>query len=311
MADFDLDSLINSNYDNDDNSSTLVDELSNSYLNSYNLIMFTDGSCLGNGRDSSDVRNKAGFGIYILCNNKDSKYYLHNDTKIIKKINNDFLMFNKNTYNNIYYNLTHKNEIDTKCINEGCTYYAIYNHGSEPGYCKSHKLDGMNLNNQYFQYSATNIRAEGFGILYSLIYIKLLNVDSINDKIEISKNFKLDKINNLKSSLKILNFNKKSDNKFLIVTDSKFWIDLITKWCNSWIRKGLVFDKKNVDLIIMINHYMNILSENNIEIEFKHVHGHSDTKVKTELNIYQKGNVMADKLANIANDAKNLALRIV
>jgi hypothetical protein len=56
---------------------------------------------------------------------------------------------------------------------------------------------------------------------------------------------------------------------------------------------------------------MNILYENNIEIVFKHVHGHADTKVKNELNVYQKGNIIADKLANIANDAKNLALRIV
>ena len=62
----------------------------------------------------------------------------------------------------------------------------------------------------------------------------------------------------------------------------------------------------------MINHYMHILSENNIEIVFKHIGGHADTKVKNvELNIYQKGNIMADKLANFANAAKNLALRIV
>jgi ribonuclease HI len=169
----------------------------------------------------------------------------------------------------------------------------------------------MELNNNYFQYSATNIRAEGYAILYALVYIKILHIDSINDKKEISNKFKIEKINNLKDSLKVINLNKKSVNKFLIVTDSKFWIDLITKWCNSWIKKGLVFDKKNVDLIIMINHYMHILSENNIEIVFKHIHGHSDKDKNIELNIYQKGNVMADKLANIANGGKNLALRIV
>lgn len=312
MSDFDLDALMNADFNLEEK--TEVNEFSTSYLNSFNLIFFTDGSCLGNGKDSSSDKNKAGFGIYIMNNNKDSIYFSHNDTKILKKIDKDFIMFNKNTYDTIYYNLTHKNETDTKCVNEGCTYYGIYtfdSNKSSPGYCKSHKKDDMDLNNNYFQYSATNIRAEAFGILYALIYIKILKVDGINYKKEISKNFKLDKIVNLKDNLKSINFSKKSVNKFLIVTDSKFWIDLITKWCNSWIRKGLVFDKKNVDLIILINHYMNILSENNIEIVFKHIHGHSDKDKNIELNIYQKGNVMADKLANIANDGKNLALRIV
>ena len=56
---------------------------------------------------------------------------------------------------------------------------------------------------------------------------------------------------------------------------------------------------------------MHVLSENNIEIVFKHIHGHSDKDKNVELNIYQRGNVMADKLANIANGGKNLNLRIV
>ena len=309
MTDFDLDALMNDDFNLEEK--TEVSEFSPGYLNSFNLIFFTDGSCLGNG-SKDDSKNKAGFGIYIMNNNKDSYYFGHNDTKILKKIDKDFIMFDKNTYDTIYYNLTNKNETDTKCINSGCTYYAIYNNQQGPGFCKSHKQDGMELNNNYFQYSATNIRAEAYGILYALIYIKILHVDNINDKYEIARRFRLDKINNLKNNLKLINFSKKSINKFLIVTDSKFWIDLITKWCNSWIRKGLVFDKKNVDLIVMINHYMHILSENNIEIVFKHIGGHADTKVKNvELNIYQKGNIMADKLANFANAAKNLALRIV
>lgn len=309
MTDFDLDSLMNECFNLEEKPS--VDEFSTSYLNSFNLIFFTDGSCLGNGKDSSDSKNKAGFGIYIMNNNKDSFYFGHNDTKIFKKIDKDFIMFNKNTYNTIYYNLTHKNETDTKCTNEGCTYYAIYNDQQGPGCCKSHKKDSMELNNNYFQYSATNIRAEGYAILYALTYIKFVHVDGINDKDKIAYKFKLDKINNIKDTLKVIDFNKKSINKFLIVTDSKFWIDLITKWCNSWIKKGLVFDKKNVDLIVMINYYMNILSENNIEIVFKHIHGHSDKDKKAKLNIYQKGNVMSDKLANFANDAKDLTLRII
>ena len=319
MNDFDLDSLMNADFNAGEK--PYVNEFSVDYLNSFNLIFFTDGSCLGNGRDSSDDKNKAGFGIYIMNNNKNSFYFGHNDTKIIKKIDKDLLMFNKNTYENIYHNLTHKNETDTKCVHDECTYYAIYNNGGGSGYCKSHKQSDMGLNNQYFQYSATNIRAEGYGILYALVYIKLLNVDNINNKHEIAKTFKLDTINNLKSSLKIIDFKKKSVNKFLIVTDSKFWIELITLWCNGWIRKGLVLNswmdkgkpkfRANMDLVIIINYYMNILYENNTEIVFKHVYGHADKDKTIKLNIYQRRNIMADKLANFANSGKNLALRII
>ena len=127
MTDFDIDSFINDDYNNDECSSTEFDEFSNQYLNSYNLIFFTDGSCCGNGRESGDSRNKAGFGIYIMCNDTNSKYYIHNDVKCIKKIDKDFIMFNNNTYDNIYYNLTHKNESETKCKNEECTYHPRIN----------------------------------------------------------------------------------------------------------------------------------------------------------------------------------------
>lgn len=306
MTDFDIDNLMNDDLMNNESENN---NLENNDLNAYKLIFFTDGSCLANGKETS----RSGFGIYIICNDINSIYYNHNDTKIIKAIKKDLIMYNKNTYDMIYYNLTYDNENDSLCNNKNCTYYAIYNKLSSPkdGYCKSHKKEFMELNNQYFQYFATNIRAEAYGILYSLVYLKFMFVDGINNKNEIYKRFKLDKIDNIKNVLKPINFNIKSNNKFLIVTDSKFWIELITKWCNTWIRKGLVFDKKNIDLIIMINYYMNILYDNNIEIVFKHIHGHADKKKDIELNFYQKGNVMADKLANIANNKKDLSLHII
>ena len=309
MTDFNLEELMDSNFGEDNIES--IEELNENYLDKYDLVFFSDGSCLGNGK--TDERNKAGFGIYILCNNSSLRYYSHNETKLIKKIDKDLLFYNKNSYKNIYYNLSHNNEKDTKCKHADCTYYAIYNNGKdiENGYCKSHKLENMELNSQYFSYNATNIRAEGYGILYSLIYIKLLNVDNITNKRDILKNFKIDKIDNVKDNLKYINHYAKSSTKFLIVTDSEFWINLITKWSNSWIKKNAVFDKKNSDLVLMINHYMKILNDNNVEINFKHVKGHSDKIKGAELNIYQKGNIISDKLANFGNKNKDLLLKII
>ena len=94
FSDIDMDSILDNAFNRSDNNEGNTGNAGNSndssnteskeYLDQYNLIFFTDGSCLGNGKQ--DSRNKAGFGIYIVCNDENSQYYNHNDTKIIKKI---------------------------------------------------------------------------------------------------------------------------------------------------------------------------------------------------------------------------------
>jgi len=304
MNNFDLDNLINDNFSIEE-PVTNNDEFSNEFLNKYNLIIFTDGACSGNGK--KDKPNHTGFGMYVLCNNDKSSYFNFNDTKIIKKIDKDLLFYNKNNYDLIYYNLTCNDSKIITCNHTDCTYYAIYN----SSYCKIHKQDSMQLNIQYYQYSATNIRSEGYAILYTLIYIKIINIDKIKDKNEILEHFKIDKIKNIKKELKALQLTKKSNNKYLIVTDSEFWINVITKWMNGWINKNLIYDKKNLDIILYINYYYTMLINNNIEINFKHIKGHSDKDKTATLNLYQRGNVMADKLANLAKKNTNLNIKIV
>jgi ribonuclease HI len=316
FSDIDMEQLLNNTVDkhyknnNDNNNNDNND--SKEYLDQFNLIFFTDGSCLGNGKQ--DSRNKAGFGIYILCNNENSQYYNHNDTKIIKKIDKDIILYNMNTYDIIYMNTTHNNDINAKCSTESCTYYALY--GDNPSSnkdpkCKIHKTSNMILNKQYNQFSGTNIRAEGYAILYSLVYIKLVMIDSLNDKQSIIDNFKLDKLTNIKKDINIIDFKLKSRNKFMIVSDSEFWINVITKWGNNWVKKFTICEKKNLDLNILINYYMNILYNNGIEIVFQHVNGHADKNKDKILNFYERGNVMSDKLANLGNKNKDLLLKIV
>ena len=314
FSDIDMDHILDNAFNRSDNntsnntSSNTSNIESKEYLDQYNLIFFTDGSCLGNGKH--DSRNKAGFGIYIVCNDENSQYYNHNDTKIIKKIDKDMILYNMNTYDIIYMNITHNNDIDAKCSDDSCTYYAIYGNNSFSK-CKIHKSDDMVLNKQYNQFSGTNIRAEGYAILYSLVYIKLLTIDKYSTKQSIIDNFKLDKLTNIKKDINSVDFKLKSRNKYLIVSDSEFWINVITKWTNSWIKKFIICEKKNLDLIILINYYMHNLYDNGIEIVFQHVNGHADKNKEKELNFYEKGNIMADKLANLGHKNKDLLLKIV
>ena len=126
-----------------------------------------------------------------------------------------------------------------------------------------------------------------------------------------ASNFKLDKLTNIKKDINSVDFKLKSRNKYLIVSDSEFWINVITKWTNSWIKKFIICEKKNLDLIILINYYMHNLYDNGIEIVFQHVNGHADKNKEKELNFYEKGNIMADKLANLGHKNKDLLLKIV
>jgi len=313
MLDNDTKTTKNNNFNSNNESENVINE-SQEYLSQYNLIFFTDGSCLGNGKQ--DARNKAGFGIYIISPNEHSEYHIHNDTKIIKKIDKEVILYNLYSYDINYISIcsikdTTDNSI--KCNVDLCTYYAVYTdcNNENNTACKSHKDDNMLLNKQFYQYAGTNIRAEGAAILYALLYIKTIVIDQHNTKKNVIKNLNLDKLNNIKNSINPIDFKLKSINKYLIVSDSEFWINVILKWSNSWVRKFTILEKKNLDLNILINYYMNILYNNGVEIVFQHVKGHSDKNKDTKLNFYQRGNVMADKLAGLANKLKDTKLKVV
>jgi hypothetical protein len=295
---------INNNMNKTDNINSDTDNI-NSDTNQYTLLIFSDGA-------HERVKKRSTFGIYIMCKNKECDYYQFNETKIIKKINKDNLLFNiqnnKIIYHSIFYNKNNE-----KCQFDNCNYFAIYN-SNNIKYCKIHNKDNLEQNIKFYNYDPTNIRAEGFGILYSLIYIKLIMVDKI-----ISKENILEDINNinLNKALEFKEYNPDFNNKQyiknLIITDSEFWINVITKWSNNWIKKKQIMDKKNIDIIYYINYYLNLLLDNNIIISFKFVRGHADknnSKENKKFNIFQKGNIIADKLANIAKENTSYEIKI-
>lgn len=297
-----IDQLINDTINNNNDNN---EDLNNN--NNYDLLIFSDGA-------HERVKKRSAFGIYIYCENNESEFNKHNDTKIIKKIERDQFFYNKNSYDIIYYNYINNNNEEIKCKNESCNYYAIYNSENEKKgkFCKSHKTDNMDIIINYFLYEPTNIRAEGLGILYSLIYIKLIIIDKIVEKEELNKKLNLINLNNIKDSIKVITKYKSEEykNKFLIITDSEFWINVITKWSNNWIKKNVYLEKKNLDIILYINYYLSILNTEKILIDFKFIRGHSDKNHST-LNLYQKGNVMADKLANIGKENLDINIKLI
>ena len=273
----------------------------------YELLIFTDGA-------HERVKKRSSFGIYIQCKNKLSNLYSLNETKIIKKIDKDHIFYNINN-NNLNYHSLFKNTINEKCTFDNCNYFAIYandkNHMGE--YCKNHKQDSMIQTMTFINYDPTNIRAEGLAIIYALMYLKFVIVDNIN-KENLVNHFNTFQFNNHKLEFEEYKIPVNTTNYtfYQIVTDSEFWINVITKWSNSWIKQNKILEKKNIDIIYYINILLNDLLNNNIIIHFKFVRGHADTKKNKDdkFTIYQKGNIIADKLANIAKENSNTNVRI-
>lgn len=292
--------------------------LNEKYLKSFNLILFTDGSATGMNKKKE---HSGGSGIYVSClNNLNSNYKKYNSTKISKKLESDMLIYydiiNKQILfdsNQLHIDDNINTNVELYCSNSNCSelgLYSMINHNHFK-YCKEHKPNNtpMELKFSYQKYYPTNIRAEGYAILYALRFIKLTTIDLLSDKKQIADLMKVnDRISNYK--IKILRYNIESENKFMIVTDSELWINILTKWINNWIRKNILIEKSNIDLLLHIHNYLYMMNENNIQIIFQHIKGHSDKNKTISLNFYQRGNVIADQIAVYANEKKHFEINI-
>jgi ribonuclease HI len=180
-------------------------------------------------------------------------------------------------------------------------------------YCKIHKNDSMVQTMTFINYDPTNIRAEGLAIVYALMYLKFVIIDNITRETLVN-HFNTFQFENPK--LQFVEYKIPVDTAgytfYQIITDSEFWINVITKWSNGWIKQNKILEKKNIDIIYYINILLNALFDNKIIIHFQFVRGHADTKKNkdSKYTIYQKGNIMADKLANIAKENSNNNVKI-
>ncbi len=146
----------------------------------------------------------------------------------------------------------------------------------------------------------TNIRMEGLAIVSTLA----LYADVLITRIPIGIANLLDRLNGCNPfETKDLKMHYEFDElhstnaidpiQIEIVTDSQFWINVIESWMPGWLRKNIMMQKKNPDILLMLHYYMEMFRQNTITIKFTHVRSHQRGK-RTE---HADGNDVADVLA--------------
>ncbi len=173
---------------------------------------------------------------------------------------------------------------------------------------KKCQLKKIYINNTNMEFPVTNIRMEGYAILTSLFlyseFIKnqtdIVNTPNLADYMNKSKLKKISTIEQYynKGDLKI------TDNYSVtihIITDSEFWINVITKWMPNWIKKKILLSKKNPDILLYLYYYTSFLNDNGIDVKYIHVKSHQ-TKNRT---YHADGNDVADVLATSSANNEN------
>jgi ribonuclease HI len=149
----------------------------------------------------------------------------------------------------------------------------------------------------------TNIRTEGLAIvstlaLYASVLIDNIPIGKANplDRLNECDPFKTDGLKVEYEFSELRSFNQVDPSMIEIVTDSLFWINVIQAWMPGWVRKGVMMQKKNQDILLMIRYYMEKFRQNNITVKLTHVRSHQKgTRTK-----HADGNDVADVLATSA-----------
>lgn len=170
-------------------------------------------------------------------------------------------------------------------------------------------------NNPSDIYYITNIRMEGLAIVSTLA----LYADALVHNVKDHSPGVLDRLNSINpfntdglkckyepNELKVKGV-VRSDIKVEIVTDSLFWINVAESWMPSWIKKKILMQKKNPDILLMLYYYLELFSQNGMEIKLTHVRSHQKGK-RTE---HADGNDVADVLATSAVKNSNDNFQLV
>ena len=158
------------------------------------------------------------------------------------------------------------------------------------------KINSDHIKNDFY---ITNIRMEGLAIAYTLmLYADQYVFDKkIIDPVKHLNSYNMDlngyKLFYIQDELKLGELKNK---KIEIVTDSLFWMNVIQTWMPNWIRKNILLEKKNPDILLMLNYYNTLLTQNGVEVVYTHVKSHQ-LKKRT---VHADGNDVADVLATSA-----------
>lgn len=159
----------------------------------------------------------------------------------------------------------------------------------------------MNFNGTEETFYITNIRMEGLAIAATMfLYAEqfVFGKSIINPIEHLNANFlKQERPLQLTYELNELNQNISSQcQTFEIVTDSLFWMNVIQKWMPSWARKGILMQKKNPDILLLLHYYSTLFEQNKIKMVLTHVRSHQ----KGKRTAHADGNDIADVLATSA-----------
>lgn len=293
------------------------------FLSEFELILFSDGACSGNGKKNSN----AGFGVYIHIHG-NNKHPLQS-TKIMRRLETvryfkydtgaSILRSNVNTIKG-----GEAGELSDLplCSHDNCDnigYAGVT--GKSELFCSSHKKQSHIVKYRYMTFSATNNRGEGIGILTCLRII-LAHVKGSTGRKQIWEHIKdypkdcftLKTIDS-RTIFDSYGSVETKKHKYMIVSDSKLWINIVCNWMNGWIINGIIMEKKNIDIVIWINNVLSELEKEDVSILIQHVPGHFDSKSKNTngeaLNIYHRGNIVVDKLATHSTKLGNTKLAMV
>jgi len=163
--------------------------------------------------------------------------------------------------------------------------------------CKG-EIMKLNLNGTDDTFYITNIRMEGLAIIATMFLfaekfafgknipdpIKHLNQHFLKQNIAFKLNYSDNELDQK------INTECKS---FEIVTDSQFWMNVIQNWMPSWVRKGILTQKKNPDLLLIMYYFSTLFEQNKVKLLFTHVRSHQ----KGKRSHHADGNDIADVLA--------------
>lgn len=163
--------------------------------------------------------------------------------------------------------------------------------------CKGEAMQ-MQLNGSTETFSVTNIRMEGLAIIATMfLYAEqfVFNQNISDPVMHMNERFiKHDKPLKLSYSCNELNVHGTNEcQTFEIVTDSLFWMNVIQSWMPTWVRKGILMQKKNPDLLLLLHYYCTLFEQNKVKVVFTHVRSHQRGK----RTAHADGNDIADVLA--------------
>lgn len=158
----------------------------------------------------------------------------------------------------------------------------------------------MKFNNEMFY--ITNIRMEGLAIVSTMAIYSRLLIDKIKCSDIINNLNEIDPFQVIEPKIfyganELRSLGRIEPTTINIITDSKFWMNVIEDWLPKWMKKGIVMEKKNPDILLLIRYYTEKLSQNGIIVKFIHVRSHQTKGSRTE---HADGNDIADELATSA-----------